>query len=503
MVDAATVNPFRWLAPGPVAAAFMDSRALRQGIQGPVGSGKTRTCLTKLIFLAVAQKPSTIDGIRKIKACVVHQTYRQLWRGAVQTWFKIIPKTEGNWTGAKDGPATHEIDFKLPNGEIVNFIIDFIAIGDNSAEAVMRGYEPTVFLLNEADLLAEDVYTYAISRVGRYPDIAEGGPTWDGVLMDFNAPEADSWVETRVINSASENLDYFCQPGGLDPAAENLANLKANYYQDMMEGQPQWFIDRMIHSKLGFSRHGKVIWPEYNDRIHCAADDLLPVKGIPLRLGADAGGTPAALIGQKMPNNQMRWLDELTTPDDEYTGPRKFSAALNELLHDRYPGFQIASAGADPSASFGGDEENLSWLREVRTLTKITWQPAQTNALTPRFEAVRRRLIKNIDGHIPAFMISPRCKKLRKGMANGYRFKRREAGGTVTYATSPEKNQWSHICEALQYGEMVASSHGEVMGRGEEQSRRRITQAYAITDDTPAGEVARLGAISNPEEDYL
>ena len=161
-----------WDAPGPVSAAFFDSRAKRQAIQGPIGSGKTRTCLTKLIFLAVAQKPSTRDGIRKFKACVVHQTYRQLWRATIKSWWKVMPQAEGVWTGAKDGPATHEINFKLPNGDIVNFIIDFVAIGDNSAEDVLRGYEPTVFFLNEADLLTEDGYTYARGRCGRYPDTA-------------------------------------------------------------------------------------------------------------------------------------------------------------------------------------------------------------------------------------------------------------------------------------------------------------------------------------------
>lgn len=491
----------RWKSPGPVATAFMNSMARRQAIQGPIGSGKTRTVFTKLLFLAVAQKPSTLDGVRKFKACVVHQTYRQLWRATIPSWWKTMPQDQGVWTGAKDGPATHKIEFILPDGSRVEFIIDFVAIGDRSAEDVLRGYEPTVVYLNEADLHHPDVYTYARGRAGRYPDMEEGGPTWYGLLMDFNAPEADSWVEEKIINSASENIEYFCQPGGMDAGAENLHNLTPTYYIDEMEDQEDWYIDRMIHSKLGFSRHGKVVWKEYNDRVHCASHDLLPVKGIPLILGADAGGTPAAVIGQKMPNGQMRWLDEVISPDDDFTGPTVFSSALNEMLKDRYEGFKIASAGADPSAEFGGDEEDLCWLDMVRSETKLSWRPAQTNALSPRFEAVRRPLKKLIDGRDPALLISPRCKILRKGLANGYRFKKRETGGTVTYSPEPEKNKWSHVCEALQYGVMVASSYSEVMGRGADS--HIITQSHAITDDTPEGEIHRLVAQMAADEDYV
>ncbi len=504
----------------------MASRAFIQGIQGPIGSGKTSCALMKFIHLAIAQRPSTKDGIRYFKACVVHQNYRQLWRSTIPSWWKWMPQDQGEWVGGKDGPATHTIIFKLQGVGKINFVIDYVAIGDNRAEDVLRGYEPTVFLLNEADLLGEDVLTFAIGRAGRFPRQDDGGPSYWGVMLDFNAPEADNYVETRIINPMDEELmekvraafelavaempdsshikmdvkvDYFCQPGGFEPGAENLQNLPPGYYFLQMIGQPDWYIQRMINNKTGYSRHGKVVWPEYNDRIHCASEDLEPVPGIPLSLGADAGGTPAGTIGQRMPNGQHRVLDEITTPDDEFTGPTRFGEAFNDLLKERYDGFKIGDATGDPSAAFGGDEDDLAWLRELSKKMKINWRPAPTNALTPRFDVIRKPLGKMIDGTYPAYMISPRCKKLRKAFGNGYFFKKREAGGTTSYAPQPEKNEWSHVAEAEQYRMLGTSSYSAVLGRGKDQDRGRFQQTHAITDDTPAGEVSRL---MSGDEDY-
>jgi hypothetical protein len=170
-------------------------------LNGPIGSGKTTTCFMKAIRLAAAQMPSTRDRRRKFKLCVVRDTYRQLWKTTLPSWFKRVPRAIGEFTGAENAPATHKIEFRLEDGTSVDLQVDFVAIGENSVEDVLRGYEPTAFYLNEADLLAREVYTYARGRVGRYPDMSEGGPTWYGILMDCNAPELTSWLYLDMFRS--------------------------------------------------------------------------------------------------------------------------------------------------------------------------------------------------------------------------------------------------------------------------------------------------------------
>ncbi|MDZ4253551.1 MAG: hypothetical protein U1A72_13370 [Sulfuritalea sp.] len=504
-----------WNPPGPVGARFMDSRAFIQAIQGPVGGGKTSCCLVKAIFNAVLQRPSTVDGVRRFKLCVVNQDYRRLWASTIPSWWEWMPKDNGEWQGAKDGPATHVIEYDLAGHGKVVLHVDFVGIGDNRAEDVLRGYQPTAFFLNEADLLDETVFMYCLTRAGRFPRMPAGGPSWWGVLMDFNAPEADTWIEHRVVNPQDDEknrqikikimaqlaaaqqrgatidglIDYHCQPGAYEPGAENLHNLPPGYYDLMQIGMAQWLIDRLIHNKTGFSRRHKAVWPEYNDREHCQQEgDIAPIKGLPLFLGADAGGTPAGLVAQKMPDGQWRILDEITTDPDAFTGPTTFAAAFNELLKDRYDGFAVKKATADPSAAFGGDESDRAWLVKVSDKMKVSWWPAPTNAQTPRFDCVRDLLTTKIDGRHPALLISRRCKKLRKALGNGYRFRKRQVVGVTSYSPEVEDNEWTHVADALQYLILGGGSYSQVLGREAARANALAqAQTHAITDDDPQG----------------
>lgn len=251
-----------WRAPGPVAARFMASSAMVQFLNGPVGSGKTTAVMIKLIKLARQQAPSTRDTVvvdrqrlpvRKFKVCCVRDTYRQLWATTLPSWFKRIPKEAGEFSGSAGGPASHRVTFAPGDGTAVDFLIEFIAIGENAVEDVLRGYEPTCFYLNEADLLAKEVYTYARGRAGRYPDMSEGGPSWYGVLGDCNAPELINWLYQDIFKSPPEGVDLFRQPSGLSADAENLANLPAGYYANQTDGQPDHYVDRMVKNIAGLS----------------------------------------------------------------------------------------------------------------------------------------------------------------------------------------------------------------------------------------------------------
>jgi hypothetical protein len=170
-------------------------------------------------------------------------------------------KTAGEWNGAENGPAKHVTTFQLPDQTKVLFQIDFIAIGENAVEDVMRGYEPTAFFLNELDLLAEDVLTYARGRVGRYPDMEEGGPSWYGILADCNAPERTSWLYQNIFTNTPPDVLLLRQPSALSEDAENISNLPPGYYTKQLANQKQWYIDRMIKNKPGASRDGKPVIP--------------------------------------------------------------------------------------------------------------------------------------------------------------------------------------------------------------------------------------------------
>jgi hypothetical protein len=67
-----------------------------------------------------------------------------------------------------------------------------------------------------------------------------------------------------------------------------------------------------------------------------------------------------------------------------------------------------------------------------------------------RREAVASTLTRLVDGE-PGLIIDPRCTIARKGMAGGYRYRRVQVTGAERFQDKPEKNHFSHVCEAGQY----------------------------------------------------
>ena len=455
-----------WKPPGPVSAAFMRATKSVQILNGPIGSGKTTSCLMKAIRIASRQAPSSRDGVRKFKLCVVRDTYRQLWKTTLPSWWKRIPRDVGVFTGAENGPASHHVTFELGDKTTVDFHVDFIAIGENAVEDVLRGYEPTAFYLNECDLLAHEVYTYARGRAGRYPDMSEGGPSWYGVLADANAPELHSWLYQQIFKTTPDDVTLLRQPGAFEPGAENIENLPPGYYENQRSGQPDWYVKRMLENQPGYSRAGKPIYPEFNDLLHVAPTMIEAIPGIPLQLGIDAGGTPAAAFAQRMPNGQWRILREVVTDQKTVTGALRMGDMIAKCLHDHFQVIRDLHAWADPSAAYGADKQagEASWIEMVAARAQIRVDPAPTNRVLPRWEAVRKPLSTLIDGK-PAFLLSPACVTLREGFNSGYRFRKLPGTESERFSEEAEKNEYSHPHDALQYLLSGGGEDMEIRGR--------------------------------------
>jgi hypothetical protein len=75
---------------------------------------------------------------------------------------------------------------------------------------------------------------------------------------------------------------------------------------------------------------------------------------------------------------------------------------------------------------------------------------AYTNGFQARREAVVQYLVRLVLGK-PAFLISPTCRTLIKGLAGQYKYKRVQVPGEDRYKEIPDKNKYSHPADALQY----------------------------------------------------
>ena len=76
------------------------------------------------------------------------------------------------------------------------------------------------------------------------------------------------------------------------------------------------------------------------------------------------------------------------------------------------------------------------------------------------------------------FLVDPRCTQLIKGFRSGYRYKVKKNG---EMEDKPDKNEFSHIHDALQYGSAVIDMN--IRGFGLSQNVRREVKKvrYAYT----------------------
>lgn len=497
-----------WEWPGPVSAAYAASLARANVILGPVGSGKTTTTFMRHVLKGHRQPRSRIDGKRRYKLLVVREDYRRLWQTTIPSWWKRFPKEMPGtkWTGAKDSPALHEITFRAPDGVELLFAVEFIAIGDHAAEDVLPGYEPTSIYLNEVNTLQRQAWAKAFERWGRYPDPSHCTPVEYCVDADCNAPNIDDWSYAEFFGpDRNPGLALFRQPAGLDPAAENTANLPPGYYEDMIAllGVNSDEIRRAVFVEFGYSKSGKPVYGrDWQDRLHVAGQALAPAPELPLLIGVDAGRTPAAIMGQVDAAGRWRILDELIGED---MGVETFAQHLLGLLRQRYPDWvdgmgpwrarPQATRGpapiqgwGDPAAGHKGDQSERSWLQILSSATGIDFRPAPcgNNDLSIRLEAVRGPLKRVVDGR-PAFQLSPRCAVLRRGFNGGYRYRKFnvQTGSGDSYAEKPEKNADSHPHDACQYL-MVGGGEGDT-ALGRDRRRRGPSQIQAISEDAPMG----------------
>jgi len=128
--------------------------------------------------------------------------------------------------------------------------------------------------LNEAREIPKAVMDMLIGRLGRYPSKREGGASWYGLIMDTNPPDSDHWWYTLFEeNDIPHNFALFKQPSGMSDEAENRENLPGPYYENMIAGKTQEWINVYVHGNYGFITTGKPVYPEYQDDVHFVTGD--------------------------------------------------------------------------------------------------------------------------------------------------------------------------------------------------------------------------------------
>ena len=447
---------------GRVLDEYFESRADVDLIMGPLGSGKTYQSCIKMMDYITTQEPDN-DGVRKSRWGAIRNTYPDLKTTTIKDWMELFGDHMGLGRFVNEFPPTHYLDFDLSDGTQVVAEVLFIALDRPDSVKKLRGTQFTGFWLNEVKELQKEIVDMADGRHGRYPPKMNGcrGASWHGMIGDYNAPDNDHWLYKLAEETKPEGWRFHRQAGGVvkrngkwieNPKAENLNNLPDNYYMRQVGSKSEDWIKVNLANEYGYVSTGKPIYKDdYNDTLHTAPVDLLPIKRYDLYLGFDFGLTPACIIGQVTSDGQLRILEEVVA---ESMGIRRFMAdALMPLLNTKYkaiPKSRISGWG-DPSgkAKDNSDDDAFSIIDEFGL--DIERSPDHSNNPDVRFEAVRYFLSRLVTGGKPAFWIDSKCSVLRKGFASGYQFKRVQVSGEARYQDKADKNKFSHPHDALQY----------------------------------------------------
>jgi hypothetical protein len=293
-----------------------------------------------------------------------------------------------------------------------------------------------------------------------------GGPSWFGIILDTNPPDTDHWIYRLFEEEKPAEYEIFHQPSGLSPEAENVENLPAGYYPRLCHGKTREWIEVFVHGRYGFVRDGKPVYPEYQDALHTLADPPVYLGG-KLFLGMDFGLTPAIVVGQKTSFNQWQIIDEFVS---ESMGATRISEHVAAELKRTYPRAQFRGWGDPAGTQRSQVDERTPY--DVVQAAGLPIDPAHTNDFVLRREAVANALTRLTMTGVPRLVVSPKCKILRKAMNGGYCFRRLQVTGSDRFRDAPDKNEYSHIAEALQY---------LMVGEGEDAS---ALDGPAITDET-------------------
>lgn len=486
---------------GNTLVDFLEDRTSRvKIIQGPQGSGTSSACCQH-IYQQATQQP-VVEGKQRFRCHIFRETYAKIEETVLRTWLDWFdPKEFGRFFETR--PYLHEVRVGALELDVIFMAMDDI----RDAKSYFDSLETSLIFFNEIQHAQLAVIRHAASRVSppRYPANKDGGCAWGGLIGDTNAPPADHWIpimrgdvpapdwmgeEEKKALRKPDNWKFYLQPPGLievvdergellgykpNPRAENLKHLHAqgvdplgaqNFYMEKIGAQTKQWIDAYIMNRSAVVVDGRPVYPLFRRDVHVSDRHLDPIEGTPVTIGLDFGRQPAALIGQHLRGDWFIQREFLGR--DESTV--QFAPALKAYLAQHYPGYDYNFWG-DPAGNQRGQASDTTPFDVCRAHgINVRPSPDGQNRQSLRQEAMNSVLQRrSTSGRASALLVDPRCTTFITGMSGGY-FMRRIRVSTERFAEDPEKNQYSHICEAGEYL-MLGGGEGRSAVRGSERPK--------------------------------
>lgn len=467
----------RHYEPSPTAIKLHeDGYNIVKIISGHVGGGKSVMCCHE-VFAVMMQTPVCKDGKRYARAMIIRQTYAELATTTVKTWLHWFPEDKfGRFY--KKSPFLHAMKFYDEDGVFCDFEVYFTSMDRVDDTKKVLSLELTLFYINELREFGQYIIEELLPRLtGRYPSKEMLGLDIDDdscayyqcVVADTNAPNRKHWIKS-IEDGARKGWVVYKQPPAMIPAAQDekadvsngLGDFVINPGRENRAGSSAESLIRIaqtlsderfkvyILNEYGSTFEGKPVHPEYNTTIHRAKDIILPTAGCMLYIGWDYGATPACVVCQLVAG-RMIVLDAWQA---EHSDLSSFvDTIVIPVLLTKYSNFMSSKLYVST-----GDPAGKSIVsHEIITLNNmgIATSPAASNEPAKRRYALTQWLNRNSAGQ-PCFQVSHHVDFLDEGLAGGFKYK--EIGvisdSSRRYHDVPDKNIYSHSCEALEYALM-------------------------------------------------
>lgn len=462
---------------------FHQSQAKVRCLAGPIGGGKSVTCVMDLLMWAKDQQPDE-RGVRRTRFAIIRNTVDQLKTTTMKTLMDWLPP--GVYGEHRIVDKTYTLKLGLPDKTQVESELLFLSLDNPADTRKALSLELTGVWLNEAREIHPEVIEVMVTRTGRFPKEIRSkkyGCTRSGMIMDTNMPSGDSWFGKRMQDEKS-GWDVHIQPPAalspeqylqkygeaanpedvlvdfdgrewvINPEADNLVNLKPDYYPTAVSGKAKDFVDVYVLSRYGRELGGAPVYENVWNRDFHVLDTVtrgavtaLVSDEYPIVIGLDFGRTPSAILLQGDPRGRITALCEVLS---ENCGIERFiKDFLRPVLMSRFPRCSFVVA-PDPA---GYHKQQLGEQSLVDIVKKEGFKVSRPVSNDPekRIAAVEQVLMEQVDGKA-RFRVSPECSTLIKGFDSGYRYRQKKNG---ELEPSPDKNKYSHPHDALQYGVMV------------------------------------------------
>jgi len=494
---------------GPVSLRFhADDENRVKLLIGPFGTGKTTSAGWDEVFEQSRRVRPDEHGRIRARFAVIRNTADQLRDTTIKTFLEWFP--DGIWGDPNKGGynKTSRSYFMLirdnDNPHPIEIEILFRALDIEKDVRKLLSMDLTGAWVDECREVGSYIIKGLLGRMGRFPHKRDYTPGVDPfytppqLVLTTNYPSREHWLYKDFVEKPIDGYALYEQG-----QEENKHNLPDNYYENLEKD----YADRpdllrtLVRGEWGVTVRGKQVYPQFRRKFHVATQALLPLvtSGIQesknkmiIRGWDNTGLSPACVITYINSLGQWLLFQEFCGEDEdivEFGEMVKTWCGLNLPAETKYRDI------GDP----GGRSRDTIKMSPALYLKQHCQIKVELGIQTfkVRQSAVVGRLVRQVAGGEPAILIDPAMIRLIDGFEGGYAFK--EIGNTGVYSSDPDKNEYSHIHDAVQYPATRIFPAGYDEKRLEQQAKAAATPANPYA----GGSIASRGITGQSDGDWM